>query len=152
MSTKITDIIIEGTDGIGKSKTIESLEVLKPCYKFHDRNREVIANKMTKDTPMEECAKAYEKFILENPNVLTVLLFNDDGEELLRRVKTRDKLMTGSDLEAPLYNKLYKKYFEYMKENNMLHGRAIAINVTGMSLQKQINEIDKAIECFVAEA
>jgi len=145
---EITDIIIEGTDGVGKTETIERLKKELPYYTFHDRNKEVISAKMTKDTPLKDRAEMYEIFLNAKKNFLTIVLINNDGEELLRRVKTRNKPISDFDLEAPFYNKLYRETYEYMRDNGMLCGRLKMVDVTGMSMDTQVQEVINAVHLY----
>ena len=88
-SIKNTGIIIEGTDAVGKSETIKRLLLEGIICK--DRESRVISANMLFDIPMEERAKKYEEFLINN-NDLVIFLINNDKEELLRRVHQRNEI------------------------------------------------------------
>lgn len=48
------NIIIEGTDGCGKTTTIEALKTMFPKATFSDRNHDTICKYMLKDIPMND--------------------------------------------------------------------------------------------------
>ena len=72
------NIIIEGTDGCGKTTTIEALKKIFPKAPFADRNL-VICKYMLKDVPMETRVDAYHTF-LQNNDVKVIFLINNDAE------------------------------------------------------------------------
>ena len=47
------NIIIEGTDGCGKTTTIEALKTMFPKANFSDRNHDTICKYMLKDVDMK---------------------------------------------------------------------------------------------------
>lgn len=139
-------IIIEGTDGCGKTTTIEALKKIFPKVDFSDRSI-VICNYMLKDVPMEKRIDAYHTY-LQNGDDKVIFLINNDAEELIRRVKTRDKPISDFDLDAPLYNEMYRETFKVMEQNNMTEGKMFMVDVTGLSLDDQINKVKETIETF----
>ena len=102
---------------------------------------------MLKDVDMKTRIDAYQAFLKAN-DVKVVFLINNDGEELLRRIKTRNKPISDFDLEAPLYNTLYRDTYVIMKVNNMTEGKLFMVDVTGLSLSEQIDKVKKTIETF----
>ncbi len=141
------NIIIEGTDGCGKTTTIEALKTMFPKVNFSDRNHDTICKYMLKDVDMKTRIDAYCDFLKTN-DAKVVFLINNDGEELLRRIKTRDKPISDFDLEAPLYNTLYRDTFVTMDVNDMTEGKLFMVDVTGLSMADQINKVKETIERF----
>lgn len=141
------NIIIEGTDGCGKTTTIEALKKIFPKATFSDRDHDTICKYMLKDVPMETRIDAYHTF-LQNNDVKVIFLINNDAKELIRRVKTRDKPISDFDLDAPLYNEMYRETFKVMEQNNMTEGKMFMVDVTGLSLADQINKVKETIETF----
>jgi thymidylate kinase len=141
------NIIIEGTDGCGKTTTIEALKTMFPKATFSDRNHDTICKYMLKDVPMETRVDAYHKFLKDN-DVKVMFLINNDGEELLRRIKTRDKPISDFDLDAPLYNDMYRETFEVMNRSDKTEGKLFMVDVTGLSMADQINKVKETIEQF----
>lgn len=53
------------------------------------------------------------------------------------------------DLEAYQYNQLYLETYEYMKEHNMLENKLFLIDVTHLTLEKQVEKVKEFILCQV---
>lgn len=138
---KKVGIIIEGTDAVGKSLTLKGL--LKEGIVCKDRESKVISVNMLFEIPMEERAKKYEDFLINNDDLL-LFLINNDKEELLRRVYSRGNI-SDFDLDTYEYNKLYKKTYEYMRANNMLHDKLHCVDCTGLDVNKQLVKVKKVI-------
>ena len=134
-------IIIEGTDGVGKSTTIEKLKEYNIICQ--DRSSDVISKYMMFDIDMETRVRKYFEY-LKNNDCLILILINNDKEELMRRIYSRDKI-SDFDLYAYEYNLLYKETYEYMREKNMLLNKLFMIDVTNLSLEEQVNEVKKMI-------
>ena len=141
------NIIIEGTDGCGKTTTIEALKTMFPKATFSDRNHDTICKYMLKDVDMKTRIDAYQAFLKTN-DVKVVFLINNDGEELLRRIKTRNKPISDFDLEAPLYNTLYRDTFVTMDVNDMTEGKLFMVDVTGLNMEEQVAKVKEVIETF----
>ena len=136
-----TGNIIEGTDGVGKTTTIE--ELLKRGIVCQDRCMEVISINMVFDVSLEERAKKYQEY-LKKMNKKIIFLVTKDKEELERRINSRERL-SEFDNFAYEYNKLYLETFEYMKKNNMLEGKLFMIDCTNLS----IDEVTKRAEDII---
>ena len=141
---KKVGIIIEGTDAVGKSLTLKGL--LKEGIVCKDRESKVISANMLFEIPMEERAKKYEDFLMNNDDLL-LFLINNDKEELLRRVYSRGNI-SDFDLDTYEYNKLYKKTYEYMRANNMLHDKLHCVDCTGLDVNKQLVKVKKVIDKY----
>ena len=141
---KKVGIILEGTDAVGKSLTIKGL--LEQGIVCKDRESRVISANMLFEIPMAERAKKYEKFLIDNDELL-LFLVNNDREELLRRVYSRGKI-TDFDLDTYEYNKLYKQTYEYMRAKGILHGKLYCIDCTGLGINEQLLEVRKVIDNY----
>ena len=138
-------IIIEGTDAVGKTSTINELKKFNIICE--DRSKDLISKYMLFDYTMEFRANKYYEFLKNNKCVI-IFLINNDDEELLRRVKSRE-IIGDYDLDAPLYNKLYLDTYLYMKEHNMLENKLFLVDVTNLDLESQVNRVKEVIECQV---
>lgn len=138
------NVIIEGTDGIGKTETIKILTATT-SHTYQDRNRDVISANMLFDITMEDRINAYCEFIANN-DVFIVFLVNNDGDELMRRIKSRGKDISEFDLDAPKYNDLYRETFNQMASRGLLHGKMAMVDVTGMTLDEQVFAVKHLID------
>ncbi len=136
-SIKWNNIILEGTDGVGKTETIKRL--LKEGIICQDREMEVISKNMLFEIPMEERAKKYNEY-LKNSDKYVIFLINKDKDELERRINSRDRL-SEFDLEAFKYNKLYEDTYLYMKDKNLLNNKLHLIDCTGLKIDEQVKVI-----------
>ena len=135
-------IIIEGTDGVGKSTTIEELK--KYDIICQDRSRDIISKYMMFDIDMETRVNKYYEY-LKNNDCLIIFLINNDKEELMKRIYSREKI-SEFDLHAYEYNVLYKKTYKYMKEKNMLLNKLFIVDVTRLNLDNQVKKVKKLIQ------
>lgn len=135
--------IIEGTDAVGKSTTIE--ELLKQGIICQDRCMDVISANMLFDVPMKERVKKYENY-LKKIDKKIIILVNNDKKELERRINLRTKL-SEFDKQAYEYNVLYLETFNYMKKHNMLMNKMFLLDVTGLSIEQQVEKVKKTISC-----
>ena len=140
-SINSNNTIIEGTDGVGKTTTIEGL--LKEGIICQDRCMDVISSNMLFDIPMEERAKKYQNY-LKKINKKVIILVNNDKQELERRISKR-KRISEFDKLAYEYNNLYLDTFNYMKEKNMLEKKMFLIDSTKLSIEEVIDETKKII-------
>lgn len=138
-------IILEGTDAVGKTSTIRELK--KENIFCEDRSKDVISKYMLFDYTKEYRAKMYYEYLQKN-DCKVIFLINDDKEELRKRVLSRGKI-SEFDLQASLYNELYKETYYYMKSHNMLDGKLFMIDVTNLSLEEQVNKVKEVILCQV---
>ena len=134
-------IIIEGTDGVGKSSTIEELK--KYSIVCQDRSRDVISKYMMFDVSMEDRVNEYYKYLKDN-DCIVLILVNNDKEELMRRIYSREKI-SDFDLQAYEYNILYKETYEYMKKKKMLLDKLFMVDVTNLNMKEQVEKVKKII-------
>ena len=134
-------IIIEGTDAVGKTSTIKELK--KENISCFDRSKDVISKYMVFDYSVEYRAKIYYEY-LKNNDCLVIFLINNDEEELKRRVLSR-KIISEFDLQASLYNELYKDTFYYMQKCNMLENKLFLVDVTHLTLEEQVAKVKEII-------
>ena len=138
-------IIIEGTDAVGKTTTINELK--KENIICEDRSKDVISKYMLFDYTTEYRSKIYHEYLKSN-DCLIIFLINNDKEELLRRVYQRE-IIGDYDLEAYEYNKLYQETYEYMKKNDMLENKLFLVDATDLTLEEQVNKVKETIICQV---
>lgn len=138
-------IILEGTDAVGKTSTINELK--KENIICVDRSKDVISKYMLFDYSLEYRANKYYQYLKEN-DCKVIFLVNNDKDELERRVKMRDQIGK-YDLEAYQYNQLYLETYKYMKEHNMLENKLFLIDVTHLTLEKQVEKVKEFILCQV---
>ena len=136
-------IILEGTDAVGKTSTINELK--KYNIICEDRSKDVISKYMLFDYSTEYRSKIYHEY-LKNNDCLIIFLINNDKEELRRRVLSR-KEINEFDLQASLYNELYKETFYYMKKHNMLENKLFLVDVTNLNLEEQVAKVKEVILC-----
>ena len=138
-----TNTIIEGSDGVGKSITIEKL--LDYGIICQDRSNDVISKYMMFDVSMEERVNHYHEY-LKNTDKRIIFMINNDSDELLRRINSREEI-SDFDLDTVKYNQLYLDTYNYMKERNLLCNKLIIVDVSGLSIFEQVSEIKKLIMC-----
>jgi len=146
VTRKIT-VVIEGTDGVGKSTVIKALEQYfgdhtiterkqtdeKPVkleFEFLDRETTTISASMLFTVRMKDRIERITKYLDNNRDTFVLFLVNEDANELLRRIETRDKPVSDFDREAPAYNLLYMSTFREMKCHNMVNHQIAMIDVT----------------------
>ena len=134
-------IIIEGTDGVGKTSTIERLA--KDKIFCQDRSKDMISKYMLFDISTEDRAKKYYEY-LQNNDCIIIILINNDKEELMRRIHSREKI-SDFDLQAYEYNQLYKETYNYMKQKELLSDKLFMVDVTGLNLNDQVKKVKKII-------
>lgn len=123
--------IIEGTDGVGKSTTIEAL--LKEGIICQNRSMDMISINMEFDIPLEVRAKKYHEY-LKHIDKKIIILVNNDKEELERRINLRPTISKFDKL-AYAYNGLYLETFNYMLKHDMLEGKMFLVDATGLSIE-----------------
>ena len=132
-------IILEGTDGVGKTSTIELLKE----YKLGDRDK-YISRYMDVDISLQSRAKLYYDYIKSSNNVIFFLV-NMDRKELERRISLRNSV-DKYDKYTYLYNLLYLETYIFMEKNNMLENKLYLVDVTGLTINKQTSKIKKMID------
>lgn len=142
-SIKKDNIIIEGTDGVGKTTTI--VKLLEDGIICQDRCEEVISKKMLFNINMEERAKAiYEKYFSNEQDTIIIFLVNLDKRELEKRINSREKI-SEFDLEAYEYGILYKDTYEFMIKKYDTKGRLLMADCTGLNIEQQYNKVKDLI-------
>ena len=72
MSHKAYHIILEGTDGVGKTATIKKLQEQGIVCK--DRSKNIISKYMLFTVPMEKRVKIYEKYLKNSDDIIIFLI------------------------------------------------------------------------------
>lgn len=134
-------IILEGTDAVGKTSTINELK--KDNIICLDRSKDVFSKYMLFDYSVEYRANKYYDFLKVN-DCMVIFLVNNDKEELLRRVLSRN-IIGEYDLQAYEFNQLYQETYNYMKDNNMLENKLFLVDVTNLTLDEQVKKVKKLI-------
>jgi thymidylate kinase len=147
VATRKITVVIEGTDGVGKSTVIKALEQyfgnhtiterkqtdenpVKLEFEFLDRETTTISASMLFTVRMKDRIERIKKYLDNNRDTFVLFLVNEDANELLRRIETRDKPVSDFDREAPAYNLLYMSTFREMKCHNMVNHQIAMIDVT----------------------
>ena len=146
-------VILEGTDGVGKSSVCQSLaeyfqekqmftvfnnKVVPFPMEFLDREKTVVSANMLFDIPDKVRVENITKYLADNDAVI-LFMVNNDGEELLRRIRERGNVDKDFDLDAPKYNELYLKTFRQLAENKDLDGRIALCDVTGLDKEESFH-------------
>lgn len=109
-------VVIEGADGVGKTTVVQKLcELGLDCL---DREKTEISPCMFPEIPVEKRAEIWGKYLSEHPQDVLVILTMKDQNELMRRICNRGGIIDNYDREAPLYDDLYRKTYEYAKNSH----------------------------------
>jgi len=138
-------IIIEGSDAVGKTSTVEELK--KDHIICMDRSKDMISKYMLFEYSIEFRANKYHEYLKKN-DCMILFLVNHDKEELIKRVYSREKI-DEYDLQTCEYNQLYQETYEYMKENNLLENKLFLVDVTNLTLEDQVKKVKEIIQCQV---
>ena len=142
-SIKRTNVIIEGTDAVGKTTAIEKL--LADGIVCQDRCEEVISKNMLFDISNEERSQKIYKEYFSKPNSNTIIfLVNFDEDELMRRVKARGEI-SEFDLEAYKYGLLYKETYDYMCSQYEIGNKLMLVDCTGLNIENQYEKVKNVI-------
>ena len=131
-------IILEGTDAVGKTSTIELLK----DYNIQDRDK-YISKYMDVDISLQQRANLYYEYIKKHDNVI-LFLINMNKNELERRISLRNSIDKYDELTY-LYNLLYLETYIYMEKNNMLDNKLYLVDVTGLTIDEQTSKIKTLI-------
>ena len=146
-ATRKITVVIEGTDGVGKSTVIKALEQyfgnhtiterkqtdenpVKLEFEFLDRETTTISASMLFTVRMKDRIERITKYLDNNRDTFVLFLVNEDANELLRRIETRDKPVSDFDREAPAYNLMYMATFYEMKLLHMVNHQIAMLDVT----------------------
>lgn len=138
---KVPNYILEGTDGIGKSTTIELL--IKEGIVCFDRNLETICRYMLFDVPLETRISEYKKY-LERTKDKIIFLINMDSNEILRRIYSR-KQISEFDKHAVEYNQMYLDTYKELERREYLFDKLFLADCTGLSIEDQKNKIKQMV-------
>lgn len=141
MNNKKYNIILEGTDGVGKTATIKKLK--EQGIDCKDRSKDIISKYMLFTIQLEERVKIYEEYLKKCDDIF-IFLINNDNDELMKRIYSRDTI-SEFDIEAPQYNQLYLNTYNYMKENNKLNGKLFLVDCTNLTLEEQVEKVKEVI-------
>lgn len=140
-SIRSVGTIIEGTDGVGKSVTIE--ELIKKGIICQDRCMDVISRNMLFDIDMDKRANIYQKY-LKNIHKKIIFLVNNSKEELESRINKRE-VLSQYDEEAYRYNQLYLDTYNYMRDRKMTENKLYLVDCTGLTLEEQVSKVEEII-------
>lgn len=133
--------IIEGTDAVGKSTTVNRL--LSMGILCRERSMDMFSKYMEFTVPLEERVERYYEY-LKNHEEKVIFLVNHDKMELERRVSLRE-VISEFDKKAYEYNQLYFKTYQYMKEQDMLEGKLFLVDCTNLTLDEQVKKVKEII-------
>lgn len=140
-SIRSVGTIIEGTDGVGKSVTIEKL--IEKGIICQDRCMDVISRNMLFNIAMDKRANIYQKY-LKNIHKKIIFLVNNSKEELESRINKRE-VLSQYDKEAYMYNQLYLDTYNYMKDKEMTEDKLYLVDCTGLTLEEQVSKVEGII-------
>ena len=140
-SIRSVGTIIEGTDGVGKSVTIEKL--IEKGIICQDRCMDVISRNMLFNIAMDKRANIYQKY-LKNIHKKIIFLVNNSKEELESRINKRE-VLSQYDKEAYMYNQLYLDTYNYMKDKKMTENKLYLVDCTGLTLEEQVSKVEGII-------
>lgn len=135
-------IILEGTDAVGKSSVINSLN----DYKLLDRDKN-ICKLFDFNVSLLDRVNKLNEYLNNNKNYV-IFLVNNDKEELERRVDLRDTI-DEYDRYTYLYNLLYLETYLYMEKNDLLCNRIFMVDCTGLTLEEQTNRVKEIVDEMV---
>ena len=133
--------IIEGTDAVGKSTTVDKL--LSMGILCRERSMDMFSKYMEFTVPLEERVEHYYEY-LKNHEEKVIFLVNHDKMELERRVSLRD-VISEFDKKAYEYNQLYFETYQYMMEHDMLEGKLFLVDCTNLTFEEQVEKVKNII-------
>lgn len=141
-SVIVCNAVIEGTDGVGKTETINRL-VVHHGIVCKDRS-EIICKYMLFGISMEERCLAYKAYLEDSTDESVIFLVNNSKEELDERIKRRGENISEFDKKAYEYNLLYgETYIEMLKYQ--LTNPIELVDCTGLSIEEQVNKVKDCI-------
>lgn len=137
----VSNAFIEGTDGVGKTETINQL--VHQGIVCKDRS-ELICKYMLFEIPMEDRCLAYKDYLEHSTDEFVVFLVNNSKKELDERINRRGRNVDEFDERAYEYNVLYKEtYIEMLKYQ--LKNPIELVDCTGLSIEEQVNKVKDCI-------
>ena len=134
-------IVVEGTDGVGKTSTINALRQ----YKLLDRDKN-ISRLISVDIALSSRAQEIYDY-LKNKDEVVIFMVNNNKKELEKRIYSRDRIDKYDELTY-LYNLLYLETYEYMEKNKMSNDKLLLADVTNLNFEEQVallNDIIKKV-------
>lgn len=142
-SIKKSNVIVEGTDAVGKTTTIEKL--LADGIVCQDRCEKVISKNMLFDISNEKRGEEIYNTYFSKPNNTTIIfLVNYDEKELIRRVLSRGTI-SEFDLEAYRYGLLYKETYDYICSHYKTNNRLRLVDCTGLGIEEQYQKVKESV-------
>ncbi len=137
----VSNAIIEGTDGVGKTETINQL--VHHGIVCKDRS-ELICKYMLFGISMKDRCLAYKEYLEHSTDEFVVFLVNNSKKELDERISRRGKNISEFDKRAYEYNVLYEEtYIEMLKYQ--LTNSIELVNCTGLSIEEQVNKVKDCV-------
>ena len=136
---QVKSVVLEGTDAVGKTSTIEGL--IAQGIVCLDRDL-TICKYMLFDVDMTTRCEAYEEYFKESKNTV-IFLVNHSKEELKRRVFSRERI-SEFDKQTYEYNVLYTQTFSEM-QNYQTNGKLKLVDCTNLSLLEQIERVKQVV-------
>ncbi len=127
-------IVIEGTDGVGKTTTINALNM----QNIQDRDKYISELIDTNITLADRSNKIYE--YLKDKDEIVIFMVNNNKQELEERINKRG-IVDEYDKLAYLYNLIYLETYEYMEKNRLLNNKVYLADVTSLCFKEQIKVI-----------
>lgn len=136
-SLKVTNAVIEGADGVGKSTVVRNLA--NNGYLTQDRAVKEITQKMREEIPNQIRINEVEKYLQSNPNRKVIFLYISDEEVLRERIYSRE-VITEYDKKALISQRLYVDTFAYLKRYKNLF-LVDCLNKTEVVLAEEIEKL-----------
>ncbi|MCI9234245.1 MAG: hypothetical protein HFH08_06640 [Bacilli bacterium] len=109
---KVVSLILEGTDGVGKSTV--GAHLLKHGILCQDRSEDIICKYMLFDVEEKIRLLGIQQYLFLHSDLKMVFLVLDDKKELERRISSRKKI-SQYDLQTYQYNCLYEKTYQQLE-------------------------------------
>ena len=137
----VSNAFIEGTDGVGKTETINQL--VHSGIVCKDRS-ELICKYMLFEIPMKDRCLAYKEYLEQNTDEFVIFLVNNAKRELEERINRRGKNISEFDKKAYEYNVLYgETHIEMLKYQ--LTNPIELVDCTGLSIKQQVSKVKDCI-------
>lgn len=135
-----TNVIIEGTDSVGKTSTITNL--IEQGIVCIDRS-EVICKYMLFNVSMKDRVEAYQEYLKGILPGFVIFLTNSSSMDIEKRINDRE-VLSEFDRDAVKYNELYVATYNELK-NRDCNSPIELIECMGLSLDAQVEEVKKCI-------
>lgn len=135
---KKTNIVIEGTDGVGKSTLVKNLA--NRGYLTQDRAVEEVTKRMKEEISEESRLESVKKYLETDKNRKLVFLYLSSEKELESRINSRENI-SEYDKKAVVFQRLYQGTYNKLSYFNNLY----IIDCLGKSPEDMVKEIEKLI-------